>query len=120
MVALGGSVGASARYLSTLWVNRYFVSELPIATLTVNIVGSFFIGLLMMLLMKEGEGSHHARLLLVTGMLGGFTTFSSFSWETWTLIESGRLPMAIANIFLSVVICLIATFAGIVLAKQLT
>lgn len=118
LVALGGATGAVARYGASTWINRTFPVSLPLGTIFVNIVGSFLIGLLMVFFIKSGEGSANTRLLLVTGILGGFTTFSSFSWETWLLIENSRFSLAFTNIFLSVAVCLIATWAGVMLAKQ--
>ncbi|MDQ8036716.1 MAG: fluoride efflux transporter CrcB [Pedobacter sp.] len=126
LVALGGAFGSVARYVASLGVNRWTQTAYPQApafpwgTLFVNIVGSFLIGLIMVWVLKAGEVRENYRLLLVTGIMGGFTTFSSFSWETWRLIEEGRLPLAAANIFMSVTICLVATLAGALLAKQFT
>ncbi|MGH8492117.1 MAG: fluoride efflux transporter CrcB [Moraxellaceae bacterium] len=126
LVALGGALGSVARYGVSLGVNRWAqtvspnTAVFPWGTLFVNIVGSFLIGLIMVVLMKAGEGRENYRLLLVTGIMGGFTTFSSFSWETWKLIEDGRLLLAAANVLMSVAICLLATLAGAMLAKQFT
>lgn len=118
LVALGGALGSVARYLAALGVNRWAQSAFPWGTLFVNIAGSLLIGLLMVWVSKSGEARENARLLLVTGLMGGFTTFSSFSWETWRLIEDGRLAWAGANVLLSVTVCLLATAAGVVLARQ--
>ncbi|MDF3029454.1 MAG: camphor resistance protein CrcB [Moraxellaceae bacterium] len=118
LVAIGGALGSMARYGAAAGVNRWAQSAFPWGTLFVNIAGSFLIGLLMVWLMKAGEWRENARLLLVTGIMGGFTTFSSFSWETWKLIEDGRLHLAFANVLASVAICLLATIAGAMLAKQ--
>lgn len=118
LVAIGGALGSVARYGAASAVNRFAQAPFPWGTLAVNIIGSFLIGLLMVLLLKAGEWRESSRLLLVTGVMGGFTTFSSFSWETWKLVEDGRLVMAMTNILASVVICLVATFAGAMLAKQ--
>lgn len=118
LVAIGGALGSMARYGAASAVNRVVQSSFPWGTLAVNIAGSFLIGLVMVLLMKAGEWRESSRLLLVTGVLGGFTTFSSFSWETWKLIEDGRLVMAMTNIIASAGICLVATAAGAMLAKQ--
>lgn len=120
LVALGGALGSVARYLAALAVNRWAQSPFPWGTLFVNVVGSFLIGLVMVLLLRAGEWRENYRLLLVTGVMGGFTTFSSFSWETWKLIEDGRLPLAAVNIFASLGICLLATIAGAMLAKHFT
>ncbi|MDF2445173.1 MAG: camphor resistance protein CrcB [Moraxellaceae bacterium] len=118
LVALGGALGAMARYGAAQAITRWAPGPFPWGTLFVNIAGSFLIGLLMVGLMKVGEWRESGRLLLVTGVLGGFTTFSSFSWETWTLFEDGRFAMAGANVLLSVAVCLLATLAGALLAKQ--
>lgn len=118
LVALGGALGSMTRYGAASAVNRFAQSSFPFGTLFVNIVGSFVIGLIMVLLLKAGEWRENYRLLLVTGAMGGFTTFSSFSWETWKLIEEGRIPFALANVLLSVAVCLLATIAGAMLAKQ--
>ena len=118
LVAIGGALGSVARYGAASAVNRFAQAQFPWGTLAVNIIGSFLIGLLMVLLLKAGEWRESSRLLLVTGVMGGFTTFSCFSWETWKLVEDGRLVMAMTNILASVVICLVATFAGAMLAKQ--
>lgn len=120
LVAVGGALGSMARYGGSVMVNRWAQSPFPWGTLFVNVVGSFLIGLVMVWLLKAGEWRENYRLFLVTGIMGGFTTFSSFSWETWKLIEDGRLPLAAANIFMSIGICLAATFAGALLAKQFT
>lgn len=118
LVAIGGALGSMARYGAAAAVNRMAQSAFPWGTLVVNVAGSFLIGLLMVLLFKAGEWRENGRLLLVTGMMGGFTTFSSFSWETWKLLEDGRLMMAITNVFVSVAICLLATLVGALLARQ--
>lgn len=118
LVALGGALGSVARYLAAQGVSRWAQSAFPWGTLFVNIAGCFLIGLLMVWVSKSGEARENARLLLVTGLMGGFTTFSSFSWETWRLIEDGRLAWAGANVLLSVAVCLLATAAGVALARQ--
>lgn len=117
-VALGGAIGSAARFAASGAIQRWAQSPFPWGTLFVNIAGSFLIGFIMVWLLKAGEWRENYRLLLVTGILGGFTTFSSFSWETWKLMEEGNLLLATANIFLSLGICLLATIAGFLLAKQ--
>lgn len=118
LVAIGGALGSMARYSATVAINRMAQSAFPWGTLAVNVTGSFLIGVLMVLLFKTGDWRENGRLLLVTGMMGGFTTFSSFSWETMKLLEDGRLMMALTNVFASVAICLLATLAGALLARQ--
>lgn len=118
LVALGGAIGSVLRYGSSVAVNRWAGSPFPWGTLFVNIAGSFAIGLVMVWVLKGGEARENARLLLVTGVMGGFTTFSSFSWETWRLLEDGRLGAAGLNVGLSVGACLLATAAAVALARQ--
>ncbi|HQV40601.1 MAG: fluoride efflux transporter CrcB [Moraxellaceae bacterium] len=118
LVAIGGALGSMARYSTAAAVNRMMQSAFPWGTLVVNVAGSLLIGMLMVLLFKAGEWRENGRFLLVTGMMGGFTTFSSFSWETLKLLEDGRLIMAITNIFASIAICLLATLVGALLARQ--
>lgn len=118
LVALGGAIGSVLRYVSSVAVSRWAGAPFPWGTLFVNIAGSFVIGLIMMWVLKAGEARENARLLMVTGVMGGFTTFSSFSWETWRLIEDGRLGAAGFNVALSVGACLLATAAAVALARQ--
>ncbi len=115
----GGGLGASLRFLVSSWVDQRFTSPFPWGTLAVNFVGSLLIGLTAHLLQQRGITSPAIRLFLITGILGGFTTFSTFSAETVQLIESGRLPLAAANVLGSVAICLAAVAIGISLARNL-
>jgi CrcB protein len=108
-VALGGAAGSVARALVGLAIGGRF----PWATLTVNVVGSLFIGWLMA---RYGAGQPGAspRMLgiLATGFCGGFTTFSTFSWQTLDQMQKGQWGAATANILLSVTLCLLAVWAG--------
>lgn len=118
LVGLGGAIGSMARYAASMAATRWWSSPFPWGTFLVNVVGSFFIGLVMVWLLKAGEWRENGRLLLVTGVLGGFTTFSSFSWETWKLLEDGRLLLAVGNVLGSVMLCLLATSVGVLIARQ--
>jgi CrcB protein len=118
LVAIGGAFGSMARYSVSAAISRMTSSAFPWGTLAVNVAGSFLIGLLMIVLLKAGEWRENSHFLLITGVMGGFTTFSSFSWETVKLLEDGRLLLAVTNIFASVAICLLATLAGALLARQ--
>lgn len=106
LVALGGAAGSVARYLVQLWLNTSF----PFGTLLVNATGCFLIGLLWGLLSRELSES--MRLLLMTGFCGGFTTFSSFTYESMDLLLRGRWPGFLLYTCGSVVAGLMATFAG--------
>ncbi|MEO0971597.1 MAG: fluoride efflux transporter CrcB [Pseudomonadota bacterium] len=118
-VAAGGAAGASARYLTTQLMQGWLGRSFPWGTLTVNVLGSFLIGLAVVwisTLDPETRGAQ-ARLLLITGLLGGFTTFSAFSLETLTLAEQGFVGRAAVNVVANVFTCLAAVFAGVALAR---
>lgn len=108
-VAFGGALGAALRYLTGLAVG------FPFGTLAVNVIGSFAIGLLWVTLAARGQT--HLAPFLVTGVLGGFTTFSAFSLDTLRLIESGRIGAAGAYVAGSVALSIGACFVGVVIAK---
>ena len=108
-VAVGGALGAVLRYLTTLAV------PFPYGTLTVNVVGSFVMGLLLVLSMDKGIDRWQP--LIMTGLLGGFTTFSAFSLDTLRLWESGQTGLAIGYVFASVVLSLLAIFVAVIFAR---
>lgn len=111
-VALGGAIGASGRYLSGVAILRIFgLQPMPLGVIFVNILGSFLMGLLVVFLGQKQMT--HLNPFLATGILGGFTTFSSFSLETWTLIERGDTALAAAYVGLSVSAGLLGLVAGI-------
>ncbi|MFZ1339072.1 MAG: fluoride efflux transporter CrcB [Paracoccaceae bacterium] len=112
-VAAGGAIGASARYLVNITSGRLFGTGFPIGTLTVNVAGSFLMGLLVVVL-AEKSGNRLAPFLM-TGILGGFTTFSAFSLDTITLWERGQTGLAAAYVLASVILSL----AAILLALHL-
>ena len=111
-VGLGGFIGASTRYLISLYASKIFTSKIPIGTLTVNILGSLIIGIVMELTLKTSLISPHMKLFLITGFLGGLTTFSTFSYETMELIEKGELLLAIFNIALNLLLSLGGAILG--------
>ncbi len=115
-VALGGAIGASARYLTNTGVIRMLGHGFPAGTMVVNIVGSLLMGALTVVLARKG-GLHLAPFLM-TGVLGGFTTFSAFSLDAVTLIERGDWSSASFYIIGSVLLSLLALFAGIHIARM--
>ncbi|MEO5366397.1 MAG: fluoride efflux transporter CrcB [Magnetococcus sp. WYHC-3] len=118
-VALGGALGAVARYLVTGWVGAWLGRSFPWGTLTVNVTGSLLMGMLFHLLVERWGPAPLWRMLLMVGVLGAFTTFSSFALETLQLLETGLTSSAALNILASVILCLLAVWAGVVLARLL-
>jgi CrcB protein len=119
MVALGGALGASLRYMAAAATHGLLGHAFPYGTLLVNVVGSLLIGYLVVLLPDPGSHDWGLRLLLITGLLGGFTTYSAFSIETLTLLQEGQALKAGLNIALTLLTCLLAVWVGYSLARML-
>ena len=115
-IGLGSCLGGISRYFLSQLVQGKFLSTFPYGTLFVNILGCFLIGIIFGL-SERGNFTMLWRLFLVTGFLGGFTTFSSFSNETVALLRDGQIWHAFIYVGLSLFICLAATFSGISLIK---
>ncbi len=118
-IAVFGAVGCLARYAVSGWVYALAGRALPWGTLVVNVAGSFLIGLIMEGSLRSTLVSPDLRLGLTVGFLGGFTTFSTFSYETFRLLEEGSYLQAGANMLLSVVACVVCTALGILAARQM-
>ena len=118
-IAVGGAVGAILRFAMSNGVYKLFGRDFPFGTLAVNVLGSLLIGVLFILLIEKLAVAAEWRAGLLVGLLGAFTTFSTFSLETFTLMENGAFIKAGLNVFLSVVLCLAATWLGISLGRQL-
>ncbi|MFN3282019.1 MAG: fluoride efflux transporter CrcB [Tabrizicola sp.] len=116
-VALGGAIGASLRYLTNVGATRWIGPGFPYGTVIVNVLGSFLMGVLVVVLARKG-GTQYAPFLM-TGILGGFTTFSAFSLDTLTLWERGDQMIATAYVALSVMLSLAAIVAGLAVARAL-
>ena len=115
LVAIGGAFGAVLRYLAGAGIARLGAPSFPVATLSVNVVGSFAMGVLFVALTRSGQT--HLSTLLLTGLLGGFTTFSAFSLEAVTLMEEGRAMAALAYALLSVILSVAALMLGLAAAR---
>lgn len=118
-IAGGGALGAVLRYGMSNAIYRVLGRDFPYGTLAVNVLGSLLMGFLVVVLLERVAVSDEWRAALLVGLLGAFTTFSTFSLETLTLFESGEPMKAIANIVLSVSFCLAATWLGLSLGRQL-
>lgn len=113
IIGLGGFVGSTLRYLTVRLVDSKFNTLFPFGTLTVNIVGSFLLGLVFMLATRKAGLTENARLFLGVGFCGGFTTFSAFAMENFNLLEQKLIGTALLYIIISVVIGISALAAGI-------
>jgi len=117
-IALGGAIGASLRHLVGAQVARHFGLAFPWGTLTVNVLGSFIMGMATMYLVRRSDlGLQHLAPFLMTGLLGGFTTFSAFSLETVLLVERGRPGLALAYVLASVMLSVGAFAAAFALLR---
>jgi fluoride exporter len=117
LLSVGGSLGVNARYWLGVAINRWLGPQFPWATMAINVSGSFAIGLLMVFLSRPP--SPHMRLLLVVGFLGGYTTFSSFSYETLVLWERGERAQCVGYVVGSVSAGLVAVVLGTALGRGL-
>ena len=114
-VALGGAVGAVGRHLTNLGVARLIGAGFPYGTVLINVLGSFVMGLLFVMLADRGALRHAP--FLMTGILGGYTTFSAFSLDTVMLVEKGQVAAAMAYVVGSVALSLMAILAGLALGR---
>ncbi|MCW8108093.1 fluoride efflux transporter CrcB [Alteromonas ponticola] len=116
-IALGGAAGACLRFFVTQSVDSWFGKQFPFGTLTVNVVGSFLLAIVYGLIEHGSWAEFPYRALVGVGLLGAFTTFSTFSLETLTLLENGLWEKAVMNILVNVTACLIAGWLAILLIK---
>jgi len=119
VLMLGGSLGALMRFVVSSSITEKLGTSFPYGTLTVNVLGSFVMGFLAMFLVERMGLDPLLRLGIFVGFLGAFTTFSTFSMETMNLFEQGESVRALANMFLNVVLSVLAVWLGVMLGKQL-
>ncbi|HEX8268597.1 MAG TPA: fluoride efflux transporter CrcB [Flavobacterium sp.] len=117
LVAIGGAVGSVLRFLTSILVNKYFQSAFPLATFITNVIGCFLIGIMIGLLEKNNLANSDLKWLLVTGFCGGYTTFSAFGYENFSLLQSQNSLIALAYIGASVISGLFAVWLGLTLSQ---
>ena len=113
LVGLGGAIGSMVRYAAYVFVGA---KTFPFATLTVNIIGSFIIGLVLAVSLKDESFLNNWKLFLATGICGGFTTFSAFSAENVVLLQNEKYGLALVYILLSIIAGIVAAWLGFNLA----
>ena len=119
LICLGGSIGTGARYFTALIAAQWFGAEFPYGTLIVNLTGAFVMGLVQQLGVEALVIQDNTRLFITTGMMGGLTTYSTFSYETVRLMESGAWHQAWINIVVTTTVCLSLCFLGIAAGRGL-
>ena len=118
VVAIGGALGAVARYGVALLVARFWTRDFPLATFLINITGSFILGFFATMAAERTAIDPLLRLLIATGFVGAYTTFSTFEYETQRLAETGGTAMALANVFASVIAGFIAVQLGVMIGRR--
>ncbi len=118
-VCLGGAVGTGCRYLLSGWLLRLAGPGFPYGTLAANVIGSFLLGAIMHLALATESIPPTLRLFLTTGVLGGFTTYSTFNYETLRYFEDNALLLAFTNLGVTVLACLIAGLGGVLVGRLL-
>jgi len=120
LVGFGGFIGTIFRYLISGWIHQFLnISNFPLGTLSVNFLGCLVIGFLGGFSEEHNIFSGETRLFLYIGLLGGFTTFSTFGYETFAFLRDGQFTEAILNVLLQVVLCLFAVWLGYIISKFL-
>jgi CrcB protein len=117
LICLGGAIGTGARYLTSLWAAGSFGTAFPAGTFIVNVVGSFLIAFIMQMSATTEILSSDMRLMLTTGVMGGFTTYSTFNYETTGYFRSGAWGLGMVNAGVTFFGCLAAGLAGMALAR---
>lgn len=118
-IAIGGSIGAMARFAVNIYTFPMFGTRFPLGTLTVNVLGCFLVGICYVLILEKGIIAADWRNILMTGFLGAFTTFSTFALEAVTLWQSGHASIAVMYILLNFVLSIVAVVAAIELTQLL-
>jgi CrcB protein len=116
-IAIGGAIGSILRYLTAVFVNKYWANHFPLATFITNVLGCFLIGILIGILEKNNLANSNLKWFLITGFCGGFTTFSTFGYENYTLFQNNNSLLAFGYIALSVLLGIFAVWLGLFVSK---
>jgi CrcB protein len=119
LICLGGAVGTAARYSISVWARGALGAGFPYGTIAVNLLGSFLLGAIMYVGLSTELISPTTRIVLGTGVMGGFTTYSSFNYETVQLVQEKSYRLALVNLSATVLGCFVAGWLGIAAAKRL-
>ena len=119
LVGIGGFGGSVLRYVTYLYFDKKFITIFPLATFTVNIIGSLIIGIIIGLSLKGNMVNNQMKLLLAAGFCGSFTTFSSFAFESYDLLQQKEILTSLLYIGLSVILGLIAVYGGLLITRLL-
>ena len=117
VVSLGAAIGGSLRYWFSGFIYKFLPATFPYGTLIINVAGSFILGIVMFYLNEKEMISQEVRLLLAVGFCGGFTTFSTFSYETINLIKDAQYTGAVLNVFLNVALSLLGIFLAYLISR---
>lgn len=118
-IAAGGALGAVMRFWVSNRVYAWLGRDFPYGTLSVNVIGSFLIGIVFVFLTEKLTVGSEVRAFIMIGFLGAFTTFSTFSLESLFLLQEGQLTKAVMNVMINVILCISATWIGIIVSRSL-
>lgn len=118
LVGLGGFLGATSRWMLAMSIDRWLLHRFPLGIIVVNILGCLVIGYVMGLAHAKDAVPDHYRLLFTVGFLGSFTTYSTFSWNSFELFRNGHIGLALANIAITLIVGLLAVWMGYALSTR--